>query len=102
MVFIFNGKEIERSFCLNYFDLIEENGRKICLIYVNFFEENDVEKVIKNNYDFIFRVIRECISCNFYNIEVYLSMICVDVKIFGDIEVFLDSRCILFLNKKDR
>lgn len=49
----------------------------MCLIYVNFFEFNDVGEVILDNYDYIFRVICECISCSFIIIGFLLSMICV-------------------------
>lgn len=86
--------------CFWYFELVEENGEKICKIYVDFFEENDLEKVIKQNYDNIFRVIRECISCNFNNIDVFLSMLCYEVKQFEKIEIVLDECEVLFLNKK--
>lgn len=102
MVYIFESNVIKREFCLNCFYFIWENGEKICLIYVNFFEENDVEKIIKQNYDFIFSVIRECMSCNFYIVDFLLSMICVEVKYFEKIEFLFNSCYILFLNKKDR
>lgn len=86
--------------CFWYFELVEENGGKICKIYVDFLDENDLEKVIKQNYDNIFRVIRECISCNFNNIDVFLSMLCYEVKQFEKIEIVLDECEVLFLNKK--
>lgn len=70
----------------------------MCLIYVNFFEVNDVGEVILENYDYIFRVISECISCNFNVIGLLLSMICVKVKFFGVIEYLLDNCYVLFFN----
>lgn len=72
----------------------------MCKIYVDFFKENDIEKVVKWNYYNIFRVIRECIGCNFNNIDVFMSMFCYEVNQFERIEIILDDYEVLFLNKK--
>lgn len=79
-VYIYEENEIERRKCFWYFEVVEENGEKMCKIYVDFFEENDIEKVVKQNYYNIFIVIKKCIGCDFNNINVFLSMICFEVK----------------------
>lgn len=101
-VYTFESNVIKREPCSNCFHLTWENGEKTCLIYANFFEENDAEKIIKQNYDFISSAIRECTSCNFHTADPLLSMICAEVKNPEKIESLLNSRHILSLNKKDR
>lgn len=101
-VYKYEGKEIERQECLQHFELAEENGKTTCLIYADFVDENDAEKVVKKNIDFISRAIRQCTGCNFHKTADLLSMICLEVKNPDQIEILLDDRQVSSVQNRQR